>query len=127
MYVLVVDTSIEVDPTAVDFATITTDSGQKRVALSSCCASSGYTSVSVSLGSHERYVTINSPIPATVNLPPGITGHHFIIKNKGTGTVTVIPNGTEKLFSTSQIGSLQLSTGDAVMIFFDVEGDWSVV
>lgn len=84
------------------------------------------TSTSLTLTDAHHVVTCSNAGAVTVNLPAGVTGTEYIIKNKGAGTVTITPNGSQKLFTTAQVATLALVTGKACIIIFDGT-DWSVV
>lgn len=81
---------------------------------------------SITLTSAHHVVTCSNAGAVTCNLPAGVTGTEYIIKNKGAGTVTVTPNGTQKLFNTAQVATYALTTGKACTIIFDGT-DWSIV
>lgn len=84
------------------------------------------TSTSLTLTNAHHVVTLSNAGAVTLNLPVGVTGTEYIIKNKGAGTVTITPNGSQKLFTTSQVATFTRTTGQACIIIFDGT-DWSVV
>lgn len=48
----------------------------------------------------DYYIGVASLIPITINLPPGINGSAYIIKDElglGSGAITIVPNGTETI------------------------------
>jgi hypothetical protein len=73
-----------------------------------------------------KLITTNNANPVTVNLPAGSPGLWFRFKNKGAGSATLTPAGSEKLFTTSQVASLVLATGDAALIAWE-STDWCVL
>lgn len=84
------------------------------------------TTTSITLDASHEFVTFANAGAVTVNLPVGVSGRRYVLKNKGAGTATLTPNGSQKLFTTSQVSTLAMVTGDAKTIVFDGT-DWSVV
>jgi hypothetical protein len=80
---------------------------------------------SLTLTNANHVVTCSNAGAVTCNLPAGVTGTEFTIKNKGAGTVTVTPNGTQKIFTTTQVATYALVTGKAFTIIFDGT-DWII-
>lgn len=84
------------------------------------------TSTSLTLTNAHNVVTLNNAGAVTLNLPVGVTGTEYVIKNKGAGTVTITPNGSQKLFTTAQVATFARTTGQGCIIIFDGT-DWSVI
>ena len=84
------------------------------------------TSLTVAATDSNKLITISNAGAVTVNLPAGSTGLLYRFKNKGVGAVTLTPNGSEKLFTTVQVASLAMVTGDAQTIAWDGT-DWCVL
>ncbi len=84
------------------------------------------TGTSLTLTNANHVVTCSNAGAVTVNLPAGVTGTEFTIKNKGAGTVTIDPNAAQELFTTTNVGTLALTTGQGVIIIWDGT-HWSVV
>lgn len=84
------------------------------------------TTVTLTAAQSGRLVTVANAAAVAVNLPAGSTGLLFWVKNKGAGTATLTPNGSEKLFTNAQVSTLDLLTGDAALIAWDGT-DWSVL
>lgn len=76
------------------------------------------TSTSITLNASHDYVTLSNASAVTVNLPALASnqGRVYHVKNVGVGTVTLDPNASENLFSTSAVATFALATGDAVTI-----------
>lgn len=73
----------------------------------------------VNVGAADELVTTNNAGAITVNLPAGILNQRYAFKNVGAGTATLTPNGSEKLFTTAQVSTLALATGDYKLIQWD--------
>ena len=73
----------------------------------------------VNVGAADELITTNNAGAITVNLPAGILNQRYAFKNIGAGTATLTPNGAEKLFTTAQVSTLALATGDYKLIQWD--------
>lgn len=73
----------------------------------------------VNVGAADELVTTNNAGAITVNLPAGILNQRYAFKNIGAGTATLTPNGSEKLFTTAQVSTLAVATGDYKLIQWD--------
>lgn len=73
----------------------------------------------VTVGAKDELITTNNAGAVTVNLPAGILNQRYAFKNVGAGTATLTPNGSEKLFTTAQVSTLALATGDYKLIQWD--------
>jgi hypothetical protein len=76
-------------------------------------------STTVTVGAADELVTLSNAGAITVNLPAGILNQRYAFKNIGAGTATLTPNGAEKLFTTAQVSTLALVTGDYKLIQWD--------
>ncbi len=77
------------------------------------------TGTTVTVNAHDELVTLSNAGAITVNLPAGILNQRYAFKNIGAGTATLTPNGSEKLFTTAQVSTLALATGDYKLIQWD--------
>ena len=84
------------------------------------------TSLTVAATDSNKLITTSNAGAVTVLLPAGSTGLLYRFKNKGVGAATLTPNGSEKLFTTVQVASLAMVTGDAKTIAWDGT-DWCVL
>lgn len=82
-------------------------------------------STAFTLTASMEVATVANAGAVTVNLPVGVLGTTYRITNKGAGTATLTPNGSQKLFTTAQVATLALTTGQSVKIIFDGT-DWLV-
>lgn len=82
------------------------------------------TATSVTLAAEDEYVTCSNASSVTVNVPAAAshTNRLFFIKNIGAGTVTVDPNGSETVFTTSAVTTVALSTGDSLRMISNGTG-----
>jgi hypothetical protein len=81
--------------------------------------------VTLTAADSGKVISVTSGSPAAVNLPAGATGLWYWVKCKGAGTVTLTPAGSDKIFTSSQVATLDLVTGDAALVSW--EGDWLVL
>lgn len=84
------------------------------------------TTLNVTAADTYKFFTLANAGAVTVNLPAGATGLRYWFKNKGAGTATLTPNGSEKLFTNAQVATFALATGDTALIAWDGT-DWSVL
>ena len=82
------------------------------------------TATSVTLAAEDEYVTCSNASAVTVNVPAAAShvNRLFFIKNIGAGTVTVDPNGSETVFTTSAVTTVALSTGDSLRMISNGTG-----
>ncbi len=79
---------------------------------------------------HTRNVTATDHVihmdkgsdDCTVNLPVGVNGRVITISNCGSGTVTIVPNGTELLFGVN--ASDVIYNDETVDLTFSTFGGW---
>ena len=48
----------------------------------------------------DNYIGVYSAGPVTINLPPGVNGREYIVKDEfgiGSGLITIVPDGTETI------------------------------
>ena len=75
------------------------------------------TTVGTTLTTATRTLLVNSSSPCTINLPANATNTTFTIKNIGTGTVTIMPDGTDKI-ETSLTSLTLLTTNSADLVYY---------
>jgi hypothetical protein len=73
-----------------------------------------YTTIGMTLTTATRTLLVNSSSPCTINLPANATNTTFTIKNIGTATVTVMPNGTDKVETLASLTLLTMNSADLV-------------
>lgn len=91
--VVQVGSNITIDPSGVIDVTFP-DSGVTTVNVTQTTGPSYPVSLS------DNYIGVYSADPVTINLPPGVNGREYTIKDEfgvGAGLITVLPNGSETI------------------------------
>lgn len=80
-------------------------------------------------GTSFSYIFTGTTTSQELDLPAGVSGRTYLIKNRGTQTFSIDPNGSEEIFSSSALGAgntLDLLVGEGVIIQWD-GSYWNVI
>ena len=83
-------------------------------------------STSATLGSKSFYVNTGGNVTWTLPTIASSLGKVYFIKNRGSGTITLIPSGSDSIFFTSAVSSLSISPGEAYIVASD-GSSWQVM